>query len=402
MTDTGTRRPGNNGKKARERAPREDDIKAVRLIAPALAGGLLSSGLALAGPQGVPGPGADPDCLASRSAGTGYLQWPPREGPCRIAIVNGFVGNGWRIQMIKTAKAFAQAPSIRDRIAEFKVVSTGTDAAVQLGAIEDVINQAYDAIVAIAVAPDGFDRVIRLADRNDVVLVPFDNVRDTDRVMQVNEDQLAMGRTWAGFVLDQLKAEGKTSGRILEMRGLPGDPVDRDRSPGIGQLLDEPGGGGQRVSAVGKWDDGAAQKVLADAIAVHLFRRHPRPGRHHRRGAGDARFRPSDGAGGGRIRKRLSQARRSACRRGPEGHLDRPVAGSGGHRDEGRDFGARGQSGAATDFGAAARGDLRPVAGWRERLEDLPDTFFTVNECPPCGVNITGPAIVAQSEADTN
>ena len=31
---------------------------------------------------------------------------------------------------------------------------------------------------------------------------------------------------------------------------------------------------------------------------------------------------------------------------------------------------------------------------------DLPDNFFTVNEFPPCGVNITGPAIMAQSEAD--
>jgi ribose transport system substrate-binding protein len=31
---------------------------------------------------------------------------------------------------------------------------------------------------------------------------------------------------------------------------------------------------------------------------------------------------------------------------------------------------------------------------------DLPDNFFTVNEFPACGVNITGPSIMAQSEAD--
>jgi ribose transport system substrate-binding protein len=31
---------------------------------------------------------------------------------------------------------------------------------------------------------------------------------------------------------------------------------------------------------------------------------------------------------------------------------------------------------------------------------DLPDNFFTVNEFPPCGVNISGPAIMAQTEAD--
>jgi len=33
---------------------------------------------------------------------------------------------------------------------------------------------------------------------------------------------------------------------------------------------------------------------------------------------------------------------------------------------------------------------------------DLPDNFFTVNEFPPCGVNITGPSIMSQSEADVN
>jgi ribose transport system substrate-binding protein len=31
---------------------------------------------------------------------------------------------------------------------------------------------------------------------------------------------------------------------------------------------------------------------------------------------------------------------------------------------------------------------------------DLPDNFFTVNEFPPCGVNISGPAIMSKSEED--
>src|SRR6188472_938197 len=179
------------------------------------------------GPKIVSGPGANPACFKPWSADTKYLQWEKKEGPYRIALVNGFVGNTWRIQMIKMAKTFAEDPSIKDKIKEFKVVSTGTDAPAQLGAIEDFINQGFDAIITIAVSPDGFDRVIRLADKNNVVLVPFDNILDTDKVMMVNEDQLQMGKTWAQFVLDQLKAEGKTSGKILEVRGLPGNSVDR-------------------------------------------------------------------------------------------------------------------------------------------------------------------------------
>ena len=56
------------------------------------------------------------------------------------------------------------------------------------------------AIVTIAVSPEGFDRVIRLADRNDVVLVPFDNVLDTDAVMQVNEDPAASIGLMVGYL----------------------------------------------------------------------------------------------------------------------------------------------------------------------------------------------------------
>ena len=152
-----------------------------------------TAGATWAEPEVVSGPGPDPSCFAPWNEQVKYFQWPAKEGPYRIALVNGFVGNTWRIQMIKTAKAYAEDPAVKDKIAEFKVVSTGTDAPAQLGAIEDFINQGFDAIVTIAVAPDGFDRVIRLADKNNVVVVPFDNILDTDKVMMVNEDQHEMG-----------------------------------------------------------------------------------------------------------------------------------------------------------------------------------------------------------------
>lgn len=108
---------------------------------------------AQAGPDVVAGPGADPACFAPWNAEIKHLQWEAREGPHDIAIVNGFVGNTWRIQMIQTAKAYAEQPGVAERIGNFKVVSTGTDVAAQLGAIEDFINQGFDAIVTIAVSP---------------------------------------------------------------------------------------------------------------------------------------------------------------------------------------------------------------------------------------------------------
>ncbi|WP_297103581.1 sugar ABC transporter substrate-binding protein [uncultured Devosia sp.] len=367
------------------------------------AGILASTSLTLAGPEVVSGPGADPSCFAPWNADTKYLQWPAQDGPYRIAVVNGFVGNTWRIQMIKTAKAFAEDPAIKDKIAEFKVVSTGTDAPAQLGAIEDFINQGFDAIVTIAVSPDGFDRVIRLADRENVVLVPFDNVLDTDAVMQVNEDQTEMGRQWAQFIIDELAAQGKTGGKILEVRGLAGNSVDRDRSAAIHETFDATGGDWEIVEVVGNWDDGTAQKVTADAIAVH--------------GQFDA-IAVQGGTTG------AVQALMDA------GHPMVPIAGESEngfrklvaeHADDGLKGISIGQSPGLVAIAmkaavSALEGNVMPqlisvplpVATYDELEDglnywsDLPDNFFTVNEFPPCGVNISGPAIMAQSEADVN
>lgn len=368
----------------------------------AMAALMLATQVAVAAPEVVSGPGANPECFAPWTGDTKYLQWAAQEGPYRIAVVNGFVGNTWRIQMIKTAKAFAEDPLIKDKIAEFRVVSTGTDAPAQLGAIEDFINQGYQAIVTIAVSPDGFDRVIRLANRNNVVLVPFDNVLDTDAVMQVNEDQLAMGRQWAEFVLDKLAAQGKNSGKILEVRGLPGNSVDRDRSIGKHEVLDASGGDWDVVQVVGNWDDGTAQKVTADAIAVH--------------GQFDAILAQGGTTG-------VVQAMIDA------GHPMVPIAGESedgfrklvaAHADEGLKGISIGQSPGLVAIAMTAISALEgnvmpqlisvplPIATYDELEDgvnywsDLPDNFFTVNEFPPCGVNISGPAIMAQTEDDVN
>src|SRR5579863_4669461 len=108
-------RPWGAGVRERTDAKREDCgmNNGTRLAALTFAGLLLSS-VAWAGPKVVSGPGADPECFKPWSDKTKFLQWEKRPGPYKIALANGFVGNTWRIQMIKTAKAFAEEPDIKN------------------------------------------------------------------------------------------------------------------------------------------------------------------------------------------------------------------------------------------------------------------------------------------------
>jgi ribose transport system substrate-binding protein len=235
-------------------------------IVAAAAAWLATSTALAAGPNVVKGPGENPACFKPWDANTKYFQWPAKKGPYRIALANGFVGNTWRIQMIKMAKAYAATPEMASQLKEFKIVSTGTDVAAQIAAIDNFINSGYDAIVTIAVNPTAFAPVIKRANAKGVVLVPFDNVLDSSDVMMVNEDQLAMGQQSGEWVVKNIPSK---SGKLLEVRGVPGNSVDRDRHLGFRKVVEAPGNKFEVVEVVGNWDDGTAQKAVADAVAVH-------------------------------------------------------------------------------------------------------------------------------------
>ena len=213
----------------------------------------------------VAGPAADPECFVPWAEDTTYFQWPAKEGPYRIALANGYIANLWRIQMIQTAKAYAAQPDVAAKIEEFKVVSTGEDVAAQIAAVNNFIDSGYDAIVVNAQNPAAFEPVIRRAKEAGVVLVAFDNILDTTDAVNVNVDQKGLGEYWAEWLVSHIPDGGK----ILEVRGVEGTSVDRDRHDGIHESADASGKPWEVIEVLGKWDDPTAQKATADAIAVH-------------------------------------------------------------------------------------------------------------------------------------
>jgi ribose transport system substrate-binding protein len=351
-----------------------------------------------AGPEIVAGPAADQKCYVPWSEQTKFFKFPAKPGPYRVALANGFIANTWRIQMIKTAKTFVEAPDIAPDVKELKVVSTGTDVAAQIAAIDNFINSGYDAIVTIAVNPTAFEPVIKRANKAGVVLVPFDNVTDSKDVMQVNEDQLEMGRQMGRWLDKNIASH---TGKILEVRGLPGNSVDRDRHLGFREIMEKPGNKFEIIEVVGNWDDGTAQKVVADAVAVH---------KHF-----DGMF--VQGGSTGAVRALMDA-----------GHPFIPVSGEAEngfrklcaeHEKEGLLCASAGQSPGLVAISikaaiTALKGEKLPQyisvpipyveAGQFKDNENyyssLTDNFFTPNEFPPCNVNIKGTDIMAKTEAN--
>jgi ribose transport system substrate-binding protein len=236
-----------------------------------LVGGMLAAtalslfcATAMAEPEVVAGPAAEPECFAPWAADTQFFKFPKKEGPYRIALANGYIANTWRIQMIQTAKAYAAQPEVAAKLKEFKVVSTGEDVPAQISAINNFIDSGYDAIVVNAQNPTAFAPVIKRAKEAGVVLVAFDNILDTKDAINVNVDQKGLGTLWGNWLIKHIPDGGK----ILEVRGVAGTSVDTDRHNGIHEAFAASGKKWDVTEVVGKWDDGVAQKAAADAIAT--------------------------------------------------------------------------------------------------------------------------------------
>ncbi len=369
-----------------------------RFTRPALAAALatlLMAGTALAaGPKVVSGPSSDPQCFKPWNAQTKFFQWPAKQGPYRIALVNGYVGNTWRIQMIKTAKAYAELPDVKKDIKEFKVISVGVDAAAQLGAIEDFINQGYDAIIINAVSTTGFDRVIRQANAKGVILVPFDNVIDNTNVMQVNEDQYEMGVMSANW----LKKYVGDKGNILEVRGVPGNSVDRDRHDGFQETMKK-NGKYNITEVVGNWATGDSQKVTADALAVHgrfdgVFTQGGSDGTVQAMMDAKQPFVPVAGEGENNFRKQIAEHAKDGLKGMSYGQSPALVAISIKAAISALKGNPMPQL-ISIPIPEADFTNLKPGVNY---FPDLNVQFFAPNAFPPCGVNFTAPQIMAQSQ----
>jgi ribose transport system substrate-binding protein len=192
------------------------------------------------------------------------VQYDAQKGPFNIGLSNSYIGNVWRTQMIQMAQAFVAHPDIASDVSNFQVNSSGTDDAAQIAAIEDMITNGAQAIIVNANSTGGQVQVLEQARADGIVVVAFDNIIDSDKVVLVNEDQVEMGTRWAEFLVEQTGGQGK----ILMINGVAGTSVDNDRRNGAYAVW-KANPGISYIEVVGEWDPGKAQAATATALAAN-------------------------------------------------------------------------------------------------------------------------------------
>ncbi len=206
---------------------------------------------------------ADDKCLVPWTSDTPMVSWKTKKAPYKIALSNSYIGNTWRTEMVQIAKAYTEQPDVKELISEFKVSSSGNDVNAQIAQMNQMILSGVDAIVINAATPTGLNSVIDQAVDAGILVVSFDNVVTTKKAVLVNEDQYAMGKQWAEFILDKMGDKGN----VLMVRGVAGTFVDQERMRGATDVFGKHDGI-KTTEVYGNWDDGTAQKVTANALAA--------------------------------------------------------------------------------------------------------------------------------------
>jgi ribose transport system substrate-binding protein len=177
--------------------------------------------------------------------------------------------------------------------------------------------------------------------------------------------------------------------------------VDRDRHLGFREIMEASGNTFEIIEVVGNWDDGTAQKVVADAVAVHK--------------KFDGMF--VQGGSTGAVRALMDASHPFIPVSGEAENGFRKLCAE--HEKEGLLCASAGQSPGLVAISIKAaihalKGEPMPqyisvpipyVEAPNFKADEnyypaLTDNFFTPNEFPPCNVNIKATEIMAKSEAD--
>ncbi len=204
-------------------------------------------------------------CYRPASADTKKIKLDAKTAPYVIALSNSYIGNVWRTQMIKMAKAYAELPEIKPSIKQFLVNSSGNDAAAQISQIENMIAAGAQAIIINAASPTALDPVVKKAQDAGIVVVAFDNIVDTPNVVIVNEDQVEFGSKMAEWLVQKMGGKGN----VLMVNGVAGTSVDADRSKGAKDVFAKNSGIKVIAEVNGEWDPGKAQQVTSTALSSY-------------------------------------------------------------------------------------------------------------------------------------
>ncbi|MGA9868516.1 MAG: sugar ABC transporter substrate-binding protein [Acetobacteraceae bacterium] len=173
----------------------------------------------------------------------------------KIALSNSYIGNKWRIEMENVFKAALLMEPFKSQV-EGSWFNSGNDVSKQSQQLTNLIAERVDAILVEAASPTGLNGILNQAAERGILVVSYDNIATTPKVLKVNTDQLKFGETLAGWLVKQLNGKGN----VIMVTGVAGTSVDLDRNKGADNVWKQNPGIKVVSRYTGMWDSSTAER----------------------------------------------------------------------------------------------------------------------------------------------
>lgn len=187
------------------------------------------------------------------------------EGGFVIGVSNGYIGNGWRTQMIDSIEKLGEYYKGQGLVKEIIIQNAGVDVNNQIAQIRNLINADVDLLMIDPNSETALNPVIEEAYNAGIPVIAFDQPVKSDLALNVVIDQVEWGRNLAQWLVDELDGEGD----IVIVSGLAGHPANVNRLKGMEEVLKANPGINVLSEVNGNWDQASAQQAMSNLIASY-------------------------------------------------------------------------------------------------------------------------------------
>lgn len=231
----------------------------------AIAAAIALAGCSTAGSSSTPSTSTDTGQAPATSATATLNTWmaPPKDGPYKVALSDSFTSNTWRAQVTMEFNYYCQQHT--DTITCLTPADANSDTSTQISQITNFINQGADIILIDANDGSALNPVIQQATQAGIQVVDFDNTTTSTYAIHVGEDQTAIGKQGADWLISQLKSGDS----IISLDGITGNPTSDQRQAGADAEFKA-----ANITIVGRGDTGW-DKAKAQSLAANLLTANP-------------------------------------------------------------------------------------------------------------------------------
>jgi ribose transport system substrate-binding protein len=181
-----------------------------------------------------------------------------------IYLSNSYLGNDWRVQMVKTAELAAATAPLLGRV-NLVVENSENSVSAQIASLNNIIALKPDAILVDPASPTGLNPTLAAACAAGILIVSFDTVDTAPCSYQVGIDFDAASQLGASWMAKTLNGKGQ----LFEDTGLAGYATSQLISGGWAKVLPKYPSLTVEGTYQGNYAPGPEQQGVSSLLAAH-------------------------------------------------------------------------------------------------------------------------------------